>query len=478
MSSEEADNNAPTYAVVGKKIKKNHSVIEKESDISDSNIPTYALVDKNKNSSLSPKTTKYYADSTYDVISLENLHSSPNEDQESVSGDVTEKKDEVKKPLSESLHDKKFLCLLVAIIVIMVTSCACFLLAFLQISELRSETAAVQDVSINKLYLQLDNTTQYIENETRRSETSVRMLYNWLLSENVTQQVNNSSSLQLSEMFESEIRMLILDILENPGQYHYYPVASCATVLFFAPSSPSGLYWVRSSNGSAVHVYCDMTRLCGNTIGGWMKVIELDMTDNSTQCPSDLRLNDNNLRTCGINSSDTLSRSSTTFNLSGIRYSSVHGMIRAYGCGSPDGFNAYGGYGRSTTPNISSNYVDGISLTYGLIPRQHIWTFAVRKSNTDCIPPSSLQIENDYFCGNINSGSNSGNINSLTTHNRIQWNRGTCESQSQCCSPNNPMKFYKQLPQPTTDDIEMRLCRDESATNENIFIDMIDIFVQ
>ena len=146
MSSEEADNDAPTYAVVDKKIKKNRSVLEKkEPDIlSDSNIPTYALVDKNKKSSSSPKTTKYYADSTYDVISLNNLHSSPNEDQKSLSGNATEKKDEDKKPLIESLCDKRFLCLLVAIIVIIVTSCACFLLAFIQISQLKSETAAVQ----------------------------------------------------------------------------------------------------------------------------------------------------------------------------------------------------------------------------------------------------------------------------------------------------------------------------------------------
>ena len=146
MSSEEADNDAPTYAVVDKKIKKNRSVIEKkESDIIlfDSNIPTYALVDKNKESSFSPKTTKFYADSTYDEISLGDLHSSPNEDK-GVSGDATEKKDEIKKPLSESLCDKRFFCLFVTIIVIIVTSCACFLLAFLQISQLRSETATVQ----------------------------------------------------------------------------------------------------------------------------------------------------------------------------------------------------------------------------------------------------------------------------------------------------------------------------------------------
>ena len=209
------------------------------------------------------------------------------------------------------------------------------------------------NVSINKLYLQLENTThniesivqlyqqlesmtQYIENETRKSEASVHMLYNRLLSEDVAQQVNNSSSLQLSEMFENEIRMLILDILERPGQYQDYPAASCAAVLLFAPSSLSRLYWVRSSNGSAVRVYCDMIRLCGNTIGGWMRVAELDMTDNSTQCPSDLRQNNNNLLTCGINSSGNLSCSSTTFNLNGIKYSSVYGVIRAYARGTPD----------------------------------------------------------------------------------------------------------------------------------------------
>ena len=32
--------------------------------------------------------------------------------------------------------------------------------------------------------------------------------------------------------------------------------------------------------------------------------------------------------------------------------------------------------------------------------------------------------------------------------------------------------FYKQLPQPTSDDIEMRVCRDESANNENVAIEL------
>ena len=318
--------------------------------------------------------------------------------------------------------------------------------------------------SLNLLSQQLEKMIQYIENETRRSEASVHMLYNRLISENVTQQVNNSSSLQLSEMFENEIRWLILDALESSGQYQSHPAVSCAAVLLYDPSSPSGHYWVRSSNGSAVHVYCDMTRLCGDITGGWMRVVELDMTNESTQCPSGLRQHDNNFRTCGINSDSGWSCSSATFNLNGVRYSSVHGVIRAYGCGTPDGYK-----GRSLIYDIDSNYVDGISLTYGLTSRQHIWTFAVAYSGCGNSPSF---VHNDYYCGDIDRTSScNSNIQG------IEWNGGECSSEDQCCSLNNPTQFYKQLPQPTTDDIEMRLCRNELAFYENIFIKMISIYL-
>ena len=36
---------------------------------------------------------------------------------------------------------------------------------------------------------------------------------------------------------------------------------------------------------------------------------------------------------------------------------------------------------------------------------------------------------------------------------------------------------YKQLSQPTTDDIEMRVCRDVVASNEDIAIEMVELFV-
>ena len=124
MSSyNETDDVVPTYFnIADEMIKKAET---------DSNIPMYAVIDKS---------TKC-EDSTYDELKI---HS---EDKEI---DVSMENDKVKKSLSESLCDKRFLCLLVAIIVIIVTFCTCFLLAFLQISQLRSEKSSFQ-VSNQKL---------------------------------------------------------------------------------------------------------------------------------------------------------------------------------------------------------------------------------------------------------------------------------------------------------------------------------------
>ena len=123
MSSEKVDNDDPNYAGP------------------DSKISTYAVIDKNMKSE----------DSTYDELNIKFC----SEAKESY---VSMKKDEVKKSLRESLCDKRFLCLLVAIIVIIVTSCVCFLLAFIQISQLRSETATVQqsESSVNNITATVD----------------------------------------------------------------------------------------------------------------------------------------------------------------------------------------------------------------------------------------------------------------------------------------------------------------------------------
>ena len=51
-------------------------------------------------------------------------------------------------------------------------------------------------------------------------------------------------------------------------------------------------------------------------------------------------------------------------------------------------------------------------------------------------------------------------------------------STSTCCSFNNPPWFHKQLPSATTDNIEIRVCRDEGRHNEDIAISNVEIYVQ
>ena len=58
---------------------------------------------------------------------------------------------------------------------------------------------------------------------------------------------------------------------------------------------------------------------------------------------------------------------------------------------------------------------------------------------------------------------------------RPLWNGGTCKN---CNSSSNPPWFYRQLQNHTTDDIEMRVCRDELASNENVLIQAFDIYIQ
>ena len=105
---------------------------------------------------------------------------------------------------------------------------------------------------------------------------------------------------------------------------------------------------------------------------------------------------------------------------------------------------------------MNSTYVDGVSLTHG-VGQQHIWSFAAARSScSECggrLRPSS--VGDDYFCGVANP----------------MW----CTGSDGCCT--TPY-FLKTLPQPTTDDIEMRVCRNEGCDNEDIAIETVEIYVQ
>jgi len=57
------------------------------------------------------------------------------------------------------------------------------------------------------------------------------------------------------------------------------------------------------------------------------------------------------------------------------------------------------------------------------------------------------------------------------------WDGEGCGPSSTCCTFNNPPWFCKQLPQTTTDDMEVRICANYPINNEDIPVELIEIYV-
>ena len=123
-----------------------------------------------------------------------------------------------------------------------------------------------------------------------------------------------------------------------------------------------------------------------------------------------------------------------------------------------------------TRSTIDGAYVSGVSLTHGS-PRQHIWTFAAgaseRKPTRDDACPCGATISitippfvgGDYFC---ESGHNSNPFTGFFPDDPL-WDGYGCTASSTCCSFNNPPYFTKQLPHPSTEDIEARMCQNDGT---------------
>ena len=82
-------------------------------------------------------------------------------------------------------------------------------------------------------------------------------------------------------------------------------------------------------------------------------------------------------------------------------------------------------------------------------------------------------VGNDYFC---DTGSSGAAMQRVFYGDNPLWDGAGCGPLNTCCSFNNPPWFYKQLPQPTTSDIDMTVCK--SSTDEDIAIETVKIYVQ
>ena len=221
-----------------------------------------------------------------------------------------------------------------------------------------------------------------------------------------------------------------------------------------------------------------------NGTPGWRRVAFINMTDTNYNCPTGLNLTSYSKRTCGRGHTNSGGCSSTTFSVGGLPYSRVCGKIKGYQFGATIAFY-------TTNQDINNHYVDGVSLTHGRPwRRQHIWTFAagltevpgMQYTRASCPCDSYIYtyiptfVGNDYFC---ESGFHSPWKFTFTLFPADPlWDGQNCTASSSCCQFNNPPWFTKNLPNPTTDDIELRICTHHPHSTEDIPLELIELYVQ
>ena len=269
-----------------------------------------------------------------------------------------------------------------------------------------------------------------------------------------TEGIVNSSAIQLA----TDIRAL-------------YVFESCDVVRGLRFTFPSGTYRIGPSqdNYSLMNCSTSTALTCNGISGQWRRVAYLDTRQANIECPGNLQAANNSCRIFGSNPIC----SPVFFPSGGIPYSQVCGRIYGRYSGSPDAFDTFTDV-RPDFPTINDNYVDGVSLSYGMNPRNHVWTLAAtipqntrqdRCASCDYLVPDF--VGSDYSCQIVPVCSS---LSDDSTCRLVEvWN------DDNQCNGNNI--FYRNLTQTTTENLEMRLCRDQVRSDEDISISFIEIFV-
>ena len=255
------------------------------------------------------------------------------------------------------------------------------------------------------------------------------------------------------------------------GEKWKYPACSCKEIVERKPNSTSGYYWVQGVQAGRPNlVYCDTERefIAGET--GWLRVANWDMRNPHHQCPGEFRLRrQNGLRLCG-KTTDGRGCNSVSYSTHGLTYRQVCGRVTAFHYASPhDGFYRF----HCRNPcGIDDDYVDGVSITHGNSPRKHIWTFSASGLQSNLVPDF---VGDNYFC---EAGHNGRPWPEQFFTDDPLWDGDCQDYDTECCEKPGLPWFCTDLPEPTNNDIEVRLCTDESLSNEDVPIQLVELYVR
>ena len=254
------------------------------------------------------------------------------------------------------------------------------------------------------------------------------------------------------------------------GQYKGFPATSCKEIYDCNPNTPSGYYWIYTDS-QPLRLYCEMnTTRCGNVVGGWTRIAHFDMTEQQT-CPSPLKTFTTPKRMC-VQQRTAAGCTSVQYPTLGIPYTRVCGQAAGYMFCSPDGLDAI-----NTTKTIDKPYVDGLSITYGS-PRHHVWTYAVGHIHRCLCHPNNAASQPPSFVGQHYYCDGWPQPYTCTWYPQYRlWDGEGCPAGNTCCDPPNLPWFHRTLTTATTEDLEVRLCRDQSAGDERVGVELMELYI-
>ena len=253
------------------------------------------------------------------------------------------------------------------------------------------------------------------------------------------------------------------------------PASSCNEIYQSNPTSRGtvGQYWIKTNEG-LFKVTCNMKLKCGGVGGGWMQVADVDMNRDVT-CPGTWHKITTPRRLClGY----IVGCASAHFYTKGVSFEHICGQAKGYQKGAIDAF-----YFKKET--VEEKYGDVVSITLGS-PRKHVWTYAVGlsddynypKYNCPCAtvpgPSPPAFVGNDYYCESGDVGTY--NVNSYYLSDPL-WDGSGCTAGNGCCAQIGMPWFHRKLPVPVADDFEVRICKSEGHSDEDIAIEKLELYV-
>ena len=133
------------------------------------------------------------------------------------------------------------------------------------------------------------------------------------------------------------------------------------------------------------------------------------------------------------------------------------------------------GYHKGFIDGIIQN--DALFITHGS-SRQHIWTYeaSTNEAHCDCNSAADAFTGSNFYC---ESGVSSGSPNKATYYLLDSlWDGLDCPTGNTCCDNLNQPWFYRELDMATMDDVEVRICSNETFDDEAILVDRLVLHIQ